>query len=58
MHLSRGKKSPSAETVIDGNPDDRLANIDRVLDDEGEIVAKIWCATLHEAPAKDPDQDG
>lgn len=39
------RKTPKTETVIDGHANDRLANLDRLLDDEREIVALVSATT-------------
>lgn len=49
------QETPWAETVVDGNANNGLANFYRVLYREGEVVALVNTASFEEPTAVDPE---
>lgn len=55
--LATTQKSPRAETVVDADAYDWLANLDRVLYHEGDIVSLIDTAALEVAATVNPESN-
>jgi hypothetical protein len=49
LHLLAEEKSPVGDTVVDGCSDDRLALLDGLLNDPGQVVSRVTRATHHVA---------
>jgi hypothetical protein len=55
--LTGASKTPQAESIVDGNSYNGLPNCNRLVDNEGGVVALIWAASILEATAVNPEPD-
>lgn len=52
------QETPGSQTIVDGNTNDWLANLHRVFNGEGEVVALVNTTSHEESTAVDPEGHG
>lgn len=51
-------KPPSTQAIVDRHANDRFANVDRILNDEGQVVPSVNTASHRITSSMDPHSNG